>query len=146
MTTATAPQRTTATIFALQAMIALLSDVGEHALNLKNDYSPFRSKLSAELFGLYADATRPMLAQKQTPEDCFMGMGKIFRAMSDRYADLADLEDEGPYTKEERSELSDFFISHGMILATMFDRAAGVQRDPLLDLMKELLKPTTPRS
>lgn len=146
MSTATAPQRTTATIFALQAMIALLSDVGEHALNLKNNCSPLRSKLSAELFGLYADATLPMLAQKQTPEDCFMGMSKIFRAMSNRYADLADLKDEGPYTKEERSELGDFFISHGMILATMLDRAAGVQRDPLLDLMKELLKPTTPRS
>ena len=146
MTTATAPQRTTATIFALQAMIALLGDVGEHALNLKNNCSPLHSKLSAELFGLYADATLPMLAQKQTPEDCFMGMSKIFRAMSDRYADLADLEDKGPYTKEERSELAEFFIGHGMILASLLDRAAGVQRDPLLDLMKELLKPTTPRS
>lgn len=146
MTTATAPQRTTATIFALQAIIALLSDMGEHALNLKGNCSPLRSKLSGELFGLYADATLPLLAQKQTPEDCFMGMGKIFRAMSDRYADLADLEDKGSYTKEERSELAEFFISHGMILATMLDRAAGVQRDPLLDLMKELLKPTTPRS
>jgi len=146
MTTATAPQRTTATIFALQAMIALLSDVGEHALNLKNNCSPLRSKLSAELFGLYANATLPLLAQKQTPEDCLMGMGEIFKAMSDRYADLADQKDKGPYTKEERSELAEFFIGHGILLASLIERAAGVQRDPLLDLMKELLKPTTPRS
>lgn len=146
MSIATAPQRTTATVFALQAIIALLGDVGEHALNLKNNCSPLRSKLSAELFGLYADTTLPLLAQKQTPESCLMGMGEIFKAMSDRYADLADLEDKGPYTKEERSELGNFFISHGMILATMLNRAARVSRDPLLDLMKELLKPTTPRS
>lgn len=146
MTTATAPQHTTAAIFALQAMIALLSDMGEHALNLKGNCSPLHSKLSGELFGLYADATLPLLAQKQTPESCLMGMGEIFKTMSDTYADLADLEDRGPYTKEERSELGEFFISHGILLASLIDRAAGVQRDPLLDLMKELLKPTTPRS
>lgn len=146
MSIATAPQRTTATVFALQAIIALLGDMGEHALNLKGDCSPLHSKLSGELFGLYADATLPLLAQKQTPESCLMGMGEIFKTMSNRYADLADLEDKGPYTKEERSELGSFFVGHGMILATMLDRAAGVSRDPLLDLMKELLKPTTPRS
>lgn len=147
MSIATAPQRTTATVFALQAMIALLGDVGEHALHLTNNGSPLRSKLSAELFILYAEAVLPLLAQTQTPEDCLMGMGEIFRAMSDRYADMADLEDKGPYTKEERSELGSFFVGHGMILASLIERTAGVQRDPpLLDLMKELLKPTTPRS
>lgn len=146
MSIATAPQRTTATVFALRAIIALLGDVGEHALNLKNNCSPLCSKLSAELFGLYADATLPLLAQKQTPEDCFVGMGEILRTMSNRHADLADLEDKGPYTKEERSKLAEFFISHGILLASLIDRAAGVQRDPLLDLAKELLKPTPPRS